>query len=168
MLRARTLIPTTRMKNLGCGRRNRAKLAEPSAKGIDFESTILSGRSSCAGKRKAIGHLIWRHENQSSGETKRRRGTASASFRAHSSGAAGRRLARRVSGRGYDALARSRIEPDWIAGISIGGINAAIIAAERFSLPGRFRYGCGLRPHRPIISLSRWSTTLRLFTTNAA
>ena len=30
----------------------------------------------------------------------------------------------------YEALAESRIEPDWIAGISIGGINAAIIAGN--------------------------------------
>jgi NTE family protein len=30
----------------------------------------------------------------------------------------------------YDALAESGIEPDWIAGISIGGINAAIIAGN--------------------------------------
>jgi NTE family protein len=30
----------------------------------------------------------------------------------------------------YEALAESRIEPNWIAGISIGGINAAIIAGN--------------------------------------
>ena len=30
----------------------------------------------------------------------------------------------------YEALAESRIHPDWIAGISIGGINAAIIAGN--------------------------------------
>jgi NTE family protein len=30
----------------------------------------------------------------------------------------------------YEALAESLIEPDWIAGISIGGINAAIIAGN--------------------------------------
>jgi NTE family protein len=30
----------------------------------------------------------------------------------------------------YEALAESRIEPDWIAGISIGGINGAIIAGN--------------------------------------
>jgi len=30
----------------------------------------------------------------------------------------------------YEALAESGIEPDWIAGISIGGINAAIIAGN--------------------------------------
>jgi predicted acylesterase/phospholipase RssA len=30
----------------------------------------------------------------------------------------------------YEALSESRIEPDWIAGISIGGINAAIIAGN--------------------------------------
>ena len=30
----------------------------------------------------------------------------------------------------YEALAESLIEPNWIAGISIGGINAAIIAGN--------------------------------------
>jgi NTE family protein len=30
----------------------------------------------------------------------------------------------------YEALAEARIEPDWIAGISIGGINSAIIAGN--------------------------------------
>jgi predicted acylesterase/phospholipase RssA len=30
----------------------------------------------------------------------------------------------------YEALAESSIHPDWIAGISIGGINAAIIAGN--------------------------------------
>jgi NTE family protein len=30
----------------------------------------------------------------------------------------------------YEALYESGIEPDWIAGISIGGINAAIIAGN--------------------------------------
>lgn len=30
----------------------------------------------------------------------------------------------------YEALAESRVHPDWIAGISIGGINAAIIAGN--------------------------------------
>src|SRR5580692_533360 len=30
----------------------------------------------------------------------------------------------------YEALAEARIEPDWIAGISIGGINGAIIAGN--------------------------------------
>ncbi len=30
----------------------------------------------------------------------------------------------------YEALSESRIEPDWIAGISIGGIDAAIIAGN--------------------------------------
>ena len=30
----------------------------------------------------------------------------------------------------YEALAESGIQPDWIAGISIGGINAAIIAGN--------------------------------------
>jgi NTE family protein len=30
----------------------------------------------------------------------------------------------------YEALAESRIHPDWITGISIGGINAAIIAGN--------------------------------------
>nr|AIA13489.1 Patatin-like phospholipase [uncultured bacterium] len=30
----------------------------------------------------------------------------------------------------YEALAEARIHPDWIAGISIGGINAAIIAGN--------------------------------------
>jgi NTE family protein len=30
----------------------------------------------------------------------------------------------------YEALAESRTEPDWIAGISIGGINGAIIAGN--------------------------------------
>jgi predicted acylesterase/phospholipase RssA len=35
----------------------------------------------------------------------------------------------------YEALAESRIEPDWIAGISIGGINRAIIAGRRLYQP---------------------------------
>ena len=30
----------------------------------------------------------------------------------------------------YEALAEARIDPDWIAGISIGGINSAIIAGN--------------------------------------
>jgi NTE family protein len=30
----------------------------------------------------------------------------------------------------YEALASSEYQPDWVAGISIGGINAAIIAGN--------------------------------------
>ena len=31
----------------------------------------------------------------------------------------------------YEALAEARIDPDWVAGISIGAINSAIIAGKR-------------------------------------
>ena len=37
----------------------------------------------------------------------------------------------------YEALAEADIHPDWIAGISIGAINAAIIAGNAPNEPGR-------------------------------
>ncbi len=45
-------------------------------------------------------------------------------------GPAGRRRARRYQAGVYEALAESDYEPDWVAGISIGAINAAIIAGN--------------------------------------
>ena len=48
----------------------------------------------------------------------------------HRIGAAGRRRARRLSGGVFQALAEAGLEPDWIAGISIGAFNSAIIAGN--------------------------------------
>jgi NTE family protein len=41
----------------------------------------------------------------------------------------------------YEALAEANIHPDWIAGISIGAINAAIIGGTR-RIPASI--GCGI------------------------
>ena len=47
----------------------------------------------------------------------------------------------------YEALSTSQYMPDWIAGISVGAINAAIIAgnAQRSELSVSGRFGKGLR-----------------------
>ena len=37
----------------------------------------------------------------------------------------------------YEALAEANINPDWVAGVSIGAINSAIIAGNETSEPGR-------------------------------
>jgi predicted patatin/cPLA2 family phospholipase len=41
----------------------------------------------------------------------------------------------------YEALAESDVQPDWIAGISIGGINAAIYEFSRASMEEHWRAG---------------------------
>jgi NTE family protein len=52
----------------------------------------------------------------------------------------GRRRAGRLSGGVYEALAEREIEPNWIAGISIGAINSAIVAGNpRGSRVGKLR-----------------------------
>ena len=52
-------------------------------------------------------------------------------FRADRAAAAGRRRTRLPIRRGvYQALAEADLHPDWVAGISIGAINSALIAGN--------------------------------------
>jgi hypothetical protein len=60
-----------------------------------------------------------------------------AAFRSCRLGSARRGRAWRLSGRRHEALSEAGIYPDWIAGMSIGATNAAIIAGN----PPRARVG---------------------------
>ena len=55
---------------------------------------------------------------------------AAGALRPRRAGAAGRRRARRLSGRRLSGLHEAGIEPDWVSGVSIGAINAALIAGN--------------------------------------
>ena len=81
--------------------------------------------------------------NSSTRVTKLRRATTgSRSERSPDrAGAAGRRRARRLSGRRLSGAARAGIEPDWIIGTSIGAINASLIAGNPHGQPSRSAAG---------------------------
>src|SRR5258706_6065099 len=95
-------------QTLGDGRRlnqfGRSVLETPMT---NARRTTVRSRRSCAGEREALVRpVIWRLENECSGQTECRRRTTSSSFRAHSFGAAGRWRARHVSGRGVRSVGR--------------------------------------------------------------
>ena len=77
------------------------------------------------------GAIKWDGEHhERSGPTAGYGGGTPPSVRMCGAGAAGRRRARGLSGRRLRGAERSRHRTDWIAGISIGAINAAIIAGN--------------------------------------
>ena len=61
----------------------------------------------------------------------------------------------------YEALAASEYLPDWVAGISIGAINAAIIAGNAPRAPGEeFAQFLGEKlqpPATPVAFCARWT-----------